>query len=48
MRTFVRYVPETGRRQVTTDNGESLQRRKRLCTGRSVRFYQRSELYGPK
>ena len=34
MRTLVCIVPETGRR-VTTDNGESLQRRERLCTGRS-------------
>ena len=41
MRTFVCIVPETGRR-VTTDNGESLQRRERLCAGRSIRLFQRT------
>ena len=40
MRTFVCTVPETGRR-VTTDNGESLQGRERLCAGRSIRLFQR-------
>ena len=39
MRTFVCIVPET-RRRVTTDNGESLQRRERLCAGRSIRLFQ--------
>ena len=38
MRTF---VPET-RHQITTDNGESLQRRERLCAGRSIRLFQRT------
>jgi len=41
MRTFVCIVPETGRR-VTTDNGESLQRRERLCAGWSIRLFQRT------
>ena len=40
MRTFVSIVPAI-RRRVTTDNGESLQRRERLCAGRSIRFFQR-------
>ena len=40
MRAFVCIVPETGRR-VTTDNGESLQRKERLCAGRSIRLFQR-------
>ena len=38
MRTF---VPETGRR-VTTDKGESLQRKERLRAGRSIRLFQRT------
>ena len=41
MRTFVCIVPETGRR-VITDNGESLQRRERLCAGRSIRLFGRT------
>ena len=41
MRTFVCIVPVT-RRRVTTDNGESLQRRERLCAGRSIRLFQRT------
>ena len=41
MRTFVCIVPETGR-QVTTDNGESLQRKERLRAGRSIRRFQRT------
>ena len=41
MRTFVCIVSETGRR-VTTENGESLQRRERLCAGRSIRLFQRT------
>ena len=39
MRTFVCIVPKTGRR-VTTHNGESLQRRERLCAGRWIRLFQ--------
>ena len=39
MRTFVCIIPETGCR-VTTDNGESLQRRERLCAGRSIRLFK--------
>ena len=39
MRTFVCIVPVT-RRRVTTDNGESLQRRERLCAGPSIRLFQ--------
>ena len=39
MHTFVCIVPETGR-WVTTDNGESLQRRERLCVGRLIRLFQ--------
>ena len=39
MRTFVCIVPVT-RRRVITDNGESLQRRERLCPGRSTRLFQ--------
>ena len=41
MRTFVCIVPDT-RRRVTTDNGESLQRRERLCAGRWIRLFQRT------
>ena len=41
MRTFVCIVPETGRR-VTTDNGESRQRREGLCAGLSIRLFQRT------
>ena len=41
MRTFVSIVPEI-RRRVTTDNGESLQRRERLYAGRSIRLFQRT------
>ena len=41
MRTFVCIAPETGRR-VTTDNGESLQRKEQLCAGRSIRLFQRT------
>ncbi len=41
MRTFVCIVPVT-RRRVTTDNRESLQRRERLCAGRSIRLFQRT------
>jgi len=39
MRTFV--CTETGRR-VTTDNGEFLQRRERLCAGQSIRLFRRT------
>ena len=39
MSTFACIVPETGRR-VTTDNGESLQRKERLRAGRSIRVFQ--------
>ena len=41
MRTFVYIIPEIGR-PVTTDNRESLQRRERLCAGRSIRRFQRT------
>ena len=39
--TFVCIVPETGHR-VTTDNGESLQRRKLLSAGRLIRLFRRT------
>ena len=41
MHTFVCTVPETGRR-VTTDNGESLKKRERLCAGQSTKLFQRT------
>ena len=41
MRTFVCIVPVT-RRRVTTENGESLQRRERLCAGHLIRPFQRT------
>ena len=43
MRTFVCIVPETGR-PVTTDNGESMQIKERLCAGRSIRLFQRTRV----
>ena len=39
MRTFVCIVHVT-RRRVSDDNGESLQRRERLCAGRSIKLFQ--------
>ena len=39
MHTFLCIIPETGRR-VTTDNGESLQRKEQLCAGRLIRLFQ--------
>ena len=47
MRTFVCIVP-VSRRRVTTDRGESLQRRWWLCAGRTIRLSELNRLLGPE